>query len=99
MSDDEKPAPPPPIQMVAIGSALINPQWQGNLVAIADNGGDLVMLSISHPDHGMIRCLFSRTMAATIRDWLNIALQAPVLTPAQPQAQAAIEQPAAGTAD
>ena len=82
-----------PTQMVAIGEALINPPWQGHLIAIADNGGDLVMLSIDHPKHGTIRCLYPRTVGASIRDWLTMALQQPTLQPVQQQPQAVEELP------
>lgn len=75
----------PPTQMVSIGEALINPPWQGHLVAISDNGGDLAMLSIEHPRHGTIRVLYPRVQAASIRDWLTAALAQPVLQSAMPQ--------------
>ena len=84
---DAQPNGTPPTQMVSIGAALINPPWQGHLVALSDNGGDLVMISVDHPEHGMIRCLYPRAQAGAIRDWLSTALQQPVLQPAQQQAQ------------
>lgn len=86
-------------QQVAIGEAVINPPWQGHLIALCDNGGDCVMLTINHPRHGNIRVLYPRSQAAGIRDWLIAALQAPVLRPAPEPPQPAIEQPAAGSAD
>ena len=86
-------------QQVAIGEAVINPPWQGHLIALSDNGGDLLMLSFNHPRHGQIRILYPRAVGAGIRDWLNVALQAPMLRPEPPaQPQPAIEQPPAGTA-
>jgi hypothetical protein len=81
-----------PTQMVAIGEAQINPPWQGHLIAIADNGGDLLMLSFDCGKQGMIRCLYPRTVGASIRDWLIMALQQPTLQPVQ-QPQAVEELP------
>ena len=69
------------------------------VLALSDNGGDLLMLTFNHPRHGQIRILYPRAVAAGIRDWLNVALQAPMLRPEPPaQPQPAIEQPPAGTA-
>jgi hypothetical protein len=73
------PAPPPETIQVQLGEVAVNPSWQGHIVAISDNGGDLVMLTIHHPRHGPIRCLWSRTVAGGIAQWLNAALQAPIL--------------------
>jgi hypothetical protein len=98
MTDDNAQPAPPPVQMVSIGEALINPPWQGNLICLSDNGGDLIMLSFTTPT-GIVRCLYPRGQGAAIRDWLTIALQAPVLTHPAPQPQPAIEGEPAGTAN
>lgn len=88
------PAPAPPMtqtMQIQLGEALINPQWRGHLIALADNGGDLVYLIITHPRHGEISILWPRNQAANLRDWLSLALQAPVLTPMpvlEPEVQA-----------
>jgi hypothetical protein len=74
----------PEIKQVQLGEALINPQWQGHLVAMSDNGGDMVFITIHHPRLGPINCLWSRTMAAGIAQWLDVALHAPTLTPVAP---------------
>lgn len=103
MSNGSEPAKPVVdtghVTQVQLGEALLNPQWAGHLICLSDNGGDMVFIRITHPRHGMIDIVWPRQAAAGLRDWLNVALQAPVLMPVQPtQAQPAIEAPAAGTA-
>jgi hypothetical protein len=71
-------------QLVELGEAAINPPWQGHLIALSDNGGDLVMVTIHHPRHGKINLIWPRTVAANLHQWLGVALQAPVLSPLPP---------------
>jgi hypothetical protein len=89
----QEPAPPPTVTQVQIGEALINPQWQGHLIVLSDNGGDLVMVTIKHPRIGDVQCIWSRAMAANIRAWLEAALQAPVLNPQGQQQSQLVGEP------
>lgn len=85
------PTPAGPMQTVTqiqLGEVLMNPQWRGHLIAASDNGGDMVFIKIAHPRHGDIDILWPRGVAAALRDWITMALQAPVLAPVKPDAEA-----------
>lgn len=91
---------PPPITQVQLGEALINPVWRGHLIVMQDNGGDAVLFALDHPRLGTINCIWARSQAAAIRDWLNMALVAPIMpAPQQQRQQSPIELPPAGSAD
>jgi hypothetical protein len=81
---------------VQIGEVAINPTWTGHLIAISDHG-DSVLFTINHPRLGPVKCLYPRSQAARIRDWLILALQQPVLL-AGPPTQPMIESEPQGTA-